>query len=70
MRFVLASALLVLLAAPAAEPKSPTAQCSDRCSVNYSFCLKRTTTAKGRQECKLARKTCKNSCSTKLPKHS
>lgn len=70
MKFVLASALLVLLAAPAAEPKSAESQCSGRCSVDYSFCLKRTTTAKGRQECKFARKICKKSCSTKLPKPS
>jgi hypothetical protein len=70
MRFVLAGALLALLAASTAEPKSPKAQCKDRCSVNYSACLKRALTAKGREGCRLERKSCKGSCNTKLPKHS
>jgi hypothetical protein len=62
MRLVLAGALLLLAAAPAAEPKSPKGQCKSRCSVMYSACLKRTTTAKGRAQCKLETKNCKGSC--------
>jgi len=61
MRAVLAG-LLLLAAAPAGESKSPKAQCKDRCSVNYSACLKRTTTSKGRAQCKLERTGCKGGC--------
>lgn len=59
---MLAGALLLLAAAPAAEPNSPKSQCRSRCSVMYGACLKRTTTAKGRSQCKLERKTCKHGC--------
>ena len=62
VRFFLAGALLLLAAAPEAEPNSPMAQCKSRCSVNYSFCLKRTTTSRGRAQCKVERKTCKGQC--------
>ena len=62
MRFIVASALLLLVAAPAAEPKSVKSQCKSRCSVMYSACLKRTSTAKGRAQCKLETKNCKGSC--------
>jgi hypothetical protein len=62
MRFILASAMLLLVAAPAAEPSSPKSQCKSRCSVMYSACLKRTSTAKGRAQCKLETKSCKGTC--------
>jgi hypothetical protein len=62
MRFIVASAILLLAAAPAAEPSSPKSQCKSRCSVMYGACLKRTTTAKGRAQCKLETKNCKGSC--------
>ncbi len=62
MRFILAGALLLLAAAPAAETKITKATCKSRCSVMYSACLKRTTTAKGREGCKAERKACKGSC--------
>lgn len=69
MRLILASAFLLLAATIPAVPKSPEAQCNGRCSVDYNFCLKRTTTAKGRAECKLEHKACGRSCKTKLPAH-
>ena len=62
MRFILAGALLLLAAAPAAEPKTNKGQCKSRCSVMYSACLKRATTAKGKAQCKLERKGCKGNC--------
>ena len=62
MRFILASALLLLAAAPAAEPKTAKGQCKSRCSTMYSACLKRATTAKSRQACKVERKGCKGNC--------
>ncbi len=68
MRFVLASTALFLLAA-AADPKSPKAQCQDRCSVMYSACLKRALTSKGREGCKLDRKSCNGACAPQVPKH-
>ena len=63
IRRVLAS-LVLLAAVPAADSKSAKSQCTDRCSVNYGLCLKRTTTAKGRSQCKIERKACKGSCET------
>ncbi len=62
VRLFLAGALLLLAAAPAAEPFSPRAKCKSSCSVNYNFCLKRTTTKRGRAQCKAQRKTCKGLC--------
>ena len=62
MRFILAGALLLLAAAPAAETKITTGTCKSRCSVMYKACLKRTTTAKGRAGCKAERTACKGSC--------
>jgi hypothetical protein len=62
MRFILATVLLLLAAAPAAEPKSAKSQCKSRCSLMYSACLKRTTTARGRAQCKVETKTCKGGC--------
>lgn len=62
MKFILAGTLLLLAIAPAAESKSLKAQCKSRCSVVYGACLKRTTTKKGRTQCKAERKSCKGSC--------
>jgi hypothetical protein len=62
VKFYLAGVLLLLAAAPAAEPNSPKAQCKTRCSTMYSFCLKRTTTSKGRAQCKMQRATCRGGC--------
>lgn len=61
-KLMLASALLLLAAAPAAEPKSNKSQCRSRCSVMYGACLKRATTARGKSQCKLERKGCKGNC--------
>ncbi len=60
---VIVAVLLLLAAAPAVESKSVLEQCRSRCSVMYSACLKRTTTKKGRAQCKAERSTCKGSCS-------
>ena len=57
----------LLLLAPAAESKSAKAQCKDRCSINYSLCLKRTTTKKGRSQCQAERSRCKGTCSASRP---
>lgn len=67
MKWVLAGIALLLAAAPAVEPKSAKAACDDRCSVMYSACLKRATTARGREGCRIDRKRCKGSCVP--PKH-
>lgn len=61
VRLILASALLLLAAAPAV-PESAKGQCKDRCSSNYQLCLKRSTTAKGRSECRAQRSKCKGTC--------
>jgi hypothetical protein len=61
MRFLIA-ALIVLAAVPAGDAKSVKAQCTDRCQVQYKFCLNRTTTQKGRSQCKVERKQCHGSC--------
>jgi hypothetical protein len=61
MRFILAGTLILLAAAPA-EPKITKGSCKSRCSVMYSACLKRTTTAKGREGCKAERNACKGNC--------
>lgn len=58
MRSFILGGLMLVAAAPAAESKSAMAQCKGSCSVNYSACLKRTTTKKGRAQCKLERKAC------------
>lgn len=62
MRFILAGGLLLLAAAPAAEPKANKGACKSWCSVMYNACLKRTTTAKGRAQCKVQRTSCKGGC--------
>lgn len=61
MRFLIA-ALVFLTAVPAVESKSVKGQCTDRCQVNYKFCLNRTTTEKGRSQCKVERKNCHGTC--------
>jgi hypothetical protein len=62
MRVVIAGLMLLLAAAPAAEPMSAKGKCRSRCQVQYQACLKRTTTQKGRAQCKVERKTCKGTC--------
>lgn len=62
MRFILAGALLLLAAAPAAETKTAKGSCKSRCSVMYSACLKRATTSRGRAQCKVERSSCKGGC--------
>ncbi len=64
MRFALVG-LMLLVAAPAADSKSPKSQCKDRCQINYKSCLKRTTTNKGRAQCKAQRVSCKGTCGGK-----
>ncbi len=62
MRFVMAGLLLLLAAAPAAEPKSTKSTCKDRLQGQYQGCLKRTTTKKGRSQCKVERNTAQKTC--------
>jgi hypothetical protein len=62
MRVVIAGLMLLLAAAPAAEPKSTKATCKDRCQVQYGACLKRTTTKRGRAQCKVERTNCQGGC--------
>jgi hypothetical protein len=61
MRFLIA-ALILLTAIQAGDAKSVKAQCTDRCQVNYNFCLKRVTTAKGKSLCKVERNNCHGTC--------
>jgi hypothetical protein len=60
MRVVIAGLMLLLAAAPAAETK--TTSCKSRCQIQYNFCLKRTTTQKGRTQCKAMRTSCQRTC--------
>jgi hypothetical protein len=62
MRFAVAGLMLLLAAAPAADPKSTTSTCKDRLQVQYKACLKRTTTKKGRAQCKVDRNTVQRTC--------
>ena len=62
MRFLITGLMLLLAVAPEVEPKSTPLSCKDRCSVMYQACLKRTTTQKGRAQCKVERKGCKGYC--------
>lgn len=62
MRFVMASVLLLMAAAPAAEPKSSKSACRDRLQVGYKGCLKRTSTKKGRSQCKVERNASQKTC--------
>ncbi len=61
MRFLIAT-LVLLTAVPAGDAKSVKAQCTDRCQVNYKFCLNRATTQKGKIQCKVERKNCRGTC--------
>lgn len=60
MRFGIAGLLLAVML-PAAEA-SPKSQCKNRCSGQYSFCLKRATTKQAKKGCKATRKACKKGC--------
>jgi hypothetical protein len=62
MRFVMAGLMLVLAAAPVAEPKSSKSACIDRLQGQYKACLKRTTIKKGRSQCKVERNTAQKTC--------
>jgi hypothetical protein len=62
VRLFVAGVFLLLAVAPEAEPTSPKAQCNKRCSVVYSFCLKRSTDKRSRTQCKLERTNCKGLC--------
>jgi hypothetical protein len=62
MRVVIAGLMLLLAAAPVAEPKSSKSTCKDRLQVQYRACLKRTTTGKGRSQCKVERNTAQKTC--------
>jgi hypothetical protein len=62
MRVVIAGLMLLLAAAPVAEPKSAKSTCKDRLQVQYRACLKRTTTGKGRSQCKVERNTAQKTC--------
>ena len=53
MRFAIAAVLLLAAGVPATEAKSTRMICSDRCNVQYHFCLNRTTTKHGRDLCKI-----------------
>jgi len=61
MRFLIAG-LILAVALPAAEGKSPKGQCKDRCGSMYQFCAKGATTKAARKTCKAQRKSCKNQC--------
>jgi len=62
MRFVI-TGLILLMGLPAAEAaSSPKAQCKDRCSSSYQFCMNRSRTKQARKSCKADRKSCKHTC--------
>jgi hypothetical protein len=62
MRFAIAGLMLLLAAAPAADPKSTKSTCKDRLQGQYKACLKRTSTKKGRSQCKIERNTVQKTC--------
>ena len=62
MRFAIAGLMLLLAAAPAADPKSPKSACKDRLQGQYKACLKRTTTKNGRSQCKVERNAVQRTC--------
>jgi len=65
MRILLTARVVLLgvvLAAPFMEAGSPKSQCKDRCHTQYDFCLKRSTTKKGRSSCKVELKNCRGAC--------
>jgi len=62
MRIVIAGLMLLLAAAPVAEPKSSKSTCKDRLQLQYQACLKRTTIKKGRSQCKVERNTAQKTC--------
>ena len=62
MRFAIAGLMLLMAAAPAADSKSTKSSCKDRLQVGYKACLKRTTTSKGRSQCKVERNTAQKTC--------
>jgi hypothetical protein len=61
MRYLIA-AVVFLAAVPAGEATTPKAQCKSRCQVQYEFCLKRSTTDRGKKLCKVERKNCHGTC--------
>jgi hypothetical protein len=62
MRFAIAGLMLLLAAAPAADPKSTKSACMDRLQGQYKGCLKRTSTKKGRSQCKVERNAVQRTC--------
>jgi hypothetical protein len=62
MRFAIGILALLAAAVPASEAKSPRAQCKDQAQSQYNFCLKRSTTKKGRAMCKADLKTTRSRC--------
>ncbi|HML16104.1 MAG TPA: hypothetical protein VK419_03725 [Bryobacteraceae bacterium] len=61
MRFLIAG-LVVSLLIPAAEAASSKAQCQNRCSTNYQFCMNHAVTKAAKKSCKADRKNCKGQC--------
>jgi hypothetical protein len=61
MRFLIAGLLLASYL-PLAGAPTQKAQCKTRCSTEYDFCVKRSTTKQARKACSVYRKNCKNGC--------
>ena len=61
-RFLGIATLIAIFPFVSGDAKTPRQVCRDRCVVEYNFCLKRSVTDKGRADCKVARKACKNGC--------
>jgi hypothetical protein len=62
VRFLAIAALIAIFPFVSGDAKTPKQVCRDRCVTEYKFCLKRTLTDKGRADCKIARKQCRDGC--------
>ena len=62
MKYAIAILALLAAAVPASEAKSPRGLCMDQTRSQYNFCLKRSTTKRGRAQCKVELKHSRGQC--------
>jgi hypothetical protein len=62
MRVAVAILAILVAAVPVSEAKSSRSLCRDQAQSEYKFCLKRSTTNKGRSLCKVALKKSRAGC--------
>ena len=62
MKFAVAMLVLLAAAVPATEAKTARGSCLAQAQTQYKFCLKRSTTGKGRSMCKVSLKQSRKQC--------